>query len=72
MATTHTPSTHRIVVGIDGSKCSIAALEWAVRQAELTGAQVEALTTWEWPNTFGVTLVVPEGYDPEADRARHP
>ncbi len=67
MATTHTPSTHRIVVGIDGSKCSIAALEWAVRQAELTGAQVEALTTWEWPNTFGVTLVVPEGYDPEAD-----
>jgi nucleotide-binding universal stress UspA family protein len=55
------------VVGIDGSACSIAALDWAVRQAEFTGAQVEALTTWEWPNTFGVALVVPDGYDPEAD-----
>ena len=65
--TTQATPTRRIVVGVDGSACSIAALDWALRQAELTGAVVEALTTWEWPNTYGVALVVPEGYDPEAD-----
>jgi nucleotide-binding universal stress UspA family protein len=67
MTTTQSRSPHRIVVGIDGSTCSIAALDWAVRQAAFTGAEVEALITWEWPNTYGVALVVPEGYDPEAD-----
>jgi nucleotide-binding universal stress UspA family protein len=65
--TTQATPTRRIVVGVDGSACSIAALDWALRQAELTGAVVEALTMWEWPNTYGVALVVPEGYDPEAD-----
>jgi nucleotide-binding universal stress UspA family protein len=30
-------------------------------------AVVEAPTTWEWPNTYSVALVVPDGYDPEAD-----
>jgi nucleotide-binding universal stress UspA family protein len=67
VTTTQSTSPHRIVVGVDGSACSIAALNWVVRQAELTGAQVEALTTWEWPNTYGVALMVPDGYDPEAD-----
>lgn len=67
MTATHPTTTHRIVVGVDGSTSSIAAVDWAVRQADLTGAVVEALTTWEWPNTYGVLLVVPEGYDPEAD-----
>jgi len=67
VTTTQATPTHRIVVGIDGSACSIAALDWAVRQAELTGAVVEALTTWEWPKTYGVAMVVPDGYDPEVD-----
>jgi len=67
MTTTQATTAHRIVVGIDGSSCSITALDWAVRQARFTGALVEALTTWEWPNTYGVLLVVPDGYDPEAD-----
>ncbi len=37
------------------------------RQAELTGSVLDVITTWEWPNTYGVVLVVPDGYDPEAD-----
>jgi len=67
VARTQAEPTHRIVVGVDGSKCSLAALHWAARQAELTGSALEVITTWEWPNTYGVVLAVPEGYDPEAD-----
>ncbi len=32
----------RIVVGVDGSPSSRAALRWAVRQAKFTGAKVDA------------------------------
>jgi len=58
------------VVGIDGSACSAQALGWATEYAEITGAVLEAVTTWEWPNSYGVALVVPLGYDPEADATR--
>jgi hypothetical protein len=30
-------ATHLILVGIDGSEPSMAALSWAVRQAEMSG-----------------------------------
>jgi len=42
----------RIVVGVDGSDSSRAALAWAVRQASLTGAKVEAVNAWHVP-TYG-------------------
>jgi nucleotide-binding universal stress UspA family protein len=44
----------RIVVGVDGSSSARAALRWAVRQAELTGASVEALTAWRAPTLVGL------------------
>jgi nucleotide-binding universal stress UspA family protein len=44
---------HRIVVGVDGSVPSKAALAWAIRQARLTGAEVEAVTAWHFPIAFG-------------------
>lgn len=40
---------NKIVVGIDGSPSSVAALDWALDQAERTGATVEAITAWEYP-----------------------
>jgi nucleotide-binding universal stress UspA family protein len=43
----------RIVVGVDGSSASLNALEWAVGQASLTGAVVEAVTAWHVPATYG-------------------
>jgi nucleotide-binding universal stress UspA family protein len=43
----------RIVVGVDGSPASLGALQWAVRQASLTGAFVEAVTAWQFPGTYG-------------------
>jgi nucleotide-binding universal stress UspA family protein len=39
----------RIVVGVDGSASSRAALAWAIGQAKLTGAAVEAVAAWEVP-----------------------
>jgi nucleotide-binding universal stress UspA family protein len=43
-----------IVVGVDGSGSSKAALRWAVRQAKLTGSSVEAVTTWRYPTAYGL------------------
>ncbi|MEK2478645.1 MULTISPECIES: universal stress protein [Streptomyces] len=42
----------RIVVGVDGSAPSKAALGWAVGQAELTGAAVEAVYAWQFPYSW--------------------
>ena len=39
----------RIVVGVDGFESSMAALRWAIHQAKLTGAVVEAVTAWHVP-----------------------
>lgn len=54
-----------IVVGIDGSVRSVAALRWAVGLARLTGADVHAVTGWEVP----VTIMLVPTYT-EADYAR--
>jgi nucleotide-binding universal stress UspA family protein len=52
-ATETTEPQRRIVVGVDGSPASLGALTWAVRQASLTGAVVEAVTAWQFPATYG-------------------
>jgi len=43
----------RIVVGVDGFESSRAALRWAIHQAKLTGAVVEAVTAWHVPAGTG-------------------
>ncbi|MGO9221204.1 MAG: universal stress protein [Streptosporangiaceae bacterium] len=54
--------THpRIVAGVDGSPSSLAALRWAVQQAGLTGANVDAVIAWHYP-----VLAVPVGPAPAA------
>jgi nucleotide-binding universal stress UspA family protein len=45
---------HRIVAGVDGSASSVEALRWAVRQAELTGATVDAVMAWLPPAASGL------------------
>ncbi|MFZ0172184.1 MAG: universal stress protein [Acidimicrobiales bacterium] len=57
----------RIVVGIDGSESSKAALAWAVHQARTTGAPLQVLITWELPTTYGWAAPLPDGLDFEAD-----
>ena len=52
-----------VVVGIDGSESSKHALRWAVRQAQLTGAELVALTAWHLPEMYGY---VSRDYDVDA------
>jgi nucleotide-binding universal stress UspA family protein len=46
--------TPRIVVGVDGFESSRAALRWAIHQAKLTGAVVDAVTAWQIPAGSGL------------------
>jgi hypothetical protein len=48
----------RIVVGVDGFESSTAALRWAIHQAKLTGAVVDAVTTWHIPPGSGLVPAV--------------
>ena len=41
-----------IVVGVDSSHGSKAALGWALGQSRLTGAAVEAVAAWQQPATY--------------------
>ncbi len=41
-----------VVVGIDGSECSTAALEWAATYAQATGTAVRAVAVWRGPSTY--------------------
>jgi nucleotide-binding universal stress UspA family protein len=43
----------RIVVGVDGSDSSQAALRWALRQAKLDGGRVDAVIAWHYPAEYG-------------------
>jgi nucleotide-binding universal stress UspA family protein len=43
----------RIVVGVDGSEPSKAALRWADRVAGATGAGIEAVIAWQYPPMYG-------------------
>lgn len=52
-------SVPTIVVGVDGSPTSATALRWAMRQAALTGAEVEAVTSWRYPDFYGWDPGVP-------------
>ena len=41
-----------VVVGIDGSACSTAALEWAASYAQATGSTVRAVAVWRSPSAM--------------------
>lgn len=68
--TTETPNPHDILVGVDGSPSSLAALEWAACQAERTGSAIHAVTTWEWPKSYGYPIPVSSDFDPAGEAAK--
>lgn len=55
-----------IVVGVDGSASSKAALGWAAHLAQLDGSAVWAVTAWEYPRFY---RVAPAGQAEDAARA---
>lgn len=55
-----------VIVGIDGSDCSLKALAWADRYAQATGADLTLVTAWHWTTSYGVPLAY-DGYDPAED-----
>jgi len=52
-----------VVVGVDGSPESVAALVWAGRYAAATGAKVRAVHAWHYPTAAGMP---PQGTTPES------
>jgi nucleotide-binding universal stress UspA family protein len=55
-----------VVVGVDGSPGSIAALSWAGRYGAATGATVWALHIWHYPTSAGLPPgITPESVDDE-------
>ena len=57
----------RIVVGVDGSVSSMAALRWAIRQAKQTGSSVDAVTAWRVPSGYGLAPTGDGAVDFEGD-----
>ena len=58
---------HRIVAGVDGSDSSLSALRWAIRQARLTGAAVDAVAAWHNPVMAASYGYVPVGTEEDYD-----
>jgi len=62
------PAVRRIVVGVDGSAESAAALRWACREASLRGAEVHAVHAREAPvRSMASYAVRPQGHPGDVD-----
>ena len=62
------PSARRpVLVGVDGSAPSKAALSWAAHYAALSGHPLWVMAVWHLPNSYGWALPFPAHWDPEAD-----
>jgi nucleotide-binding universal stress UspA family protein len=57
----------RIVVGIDGSEAATEALRWAIGEAKLRGATIDAIDAWNYPYVAVPGANVP--LHPRADQA---
>jgi nucleotide-binding universal stress UspA family protein len=61
------PHKGQIVVGVDGSAGSIAALGWAVDEARLRGTSLHVVMAWQMPQTYGSPSIIGMGMDPSLD-----
>ena len=64
-----TSTSREIVVGVDGSPSSKAALRWAEEYAEKAGGRLTLVSAWHWPMPYGAPLAF-QGFDPEKDAQR--
>ncbi|MDA8045918.1 MAG: universal stress protein [Actinomycetota bacterium] len=62
----HAHTSGVIVVGVDGSDPSKEALEWAAKQAQLSGGRLRVVLSWELPSAAYLTPL-PPGIDFDKD-----
>lgn len=63
-------SSHKdVVVGVDGSPPSAAALRFAADYARAVGADLRIVCAWEWPTWEGVPIVY-GSFDPRPEAER--
>jgi len=66
------PMTFRIVVGVDGSAPSKVALRWAAcLAASWPGAEIEAVSAWHLPSSYGWPALVPDNWNPREEAERN-
>jgi nucleotide-binding universal stress UspA family protein len=58
--------SRRLVVGLDGSEPSKAALRWAARIAPVVDATIDAVIAWDYPQALGVPGYV-DDWRPDLD-----
>ena len=51
----------RIVVGVDGSRGAVLALEWALAQARLTGAALDVVYVYSPPSYYSIAAIADGG-----------
>lgn len=66
---TDTTESTRIIVGVDGSASSIAALDRAAQLAAALDVPLEAITTWEYPVMLDTYYPLPD-WSPRNDAER--
>lgn len=57
---------HLVVVGVDTSEPSKDALRWAAQQAQLLGADLTVVMSWDFPS-MAFWVPIPENVDFESD-----
>ncbi len=60
----------RIVVGVDGSEASRAALDWALDEARRRQAQVDVIHAWHAPYSYGYAYLSELSDEPMEQEAK--
>ncbi len=59
-----TGTERSVVVGVDGSRGSSAALRWAADEARLRGARLKVVRAWHIPSvSYGAYVVLPNDFE---------
>jgi nucleotide-binding universal stress UspA family protein len=69
MESTPSPGQRVIIVGVDGSCSSVAALRLAAGLIPLAGDRIDALAAWQHPLVFGLYPPLDDDYEELAGRA---
>jgi nucleotide-binding universal stress UspA family protein len=58
------------VVGVDGSESSKSALRWAARLYPVFDGEIQVVTSWEYPSSYGWGVALPSDWRPDIDAAK--